>query len=99
VFSTRDADAKNLKRLVEEFGPEWVMLYIVPQVLEMINNPHCLYRMTVLHPISLLAPVMGEEFTCERMLCVVINTLEDSVPNVKFNVAKVLQSLIPIINH
>lgn len=32
VFSIRDAAANNLKRLAEEFGPEWAMQHIVPQV-------------------------------------------------------------------
>lgn len=33
VFSIREAAANNLKRLAEEFGPEWAMQHIVPQVL------------------------------------------------------------------
>lgn len=32
VYSIRDAAANNLKRLAEEFGPEWAMQHIVPQV-------------------------------------------------------------------
>uniref|UniRef100_A0A0A9DTX7 Pco067871 n=1 Tax=Arundo donax TaxID=35708 RepID=A0A0A9DTX7_ARUDO len=31
VFSIRDAAANNLKRLAEEFGPEWAMQHIIPQ--------------------------------------------------------------------
>ena len=109
------------------------------QVLEMIDNPHYLYRMTVLRAISLLAPAMGPEITCSKLLPVVISASNDRyfafsnpvqlnitwkdlhylwlllgfttlelnfirklafrVPNVKFNVAKVLQSLIPIVDH
>ncbi|OEL21536.1 Serine/threonine-protein phosphatase 2A 65 kDa regulatory subunit A beta isoform, partial [Dichanthelium oligosanthes] len=114
VFSIRDAAANNLKRLAEEFGPEWAMQHIIPQViyllsehlifaflpqvLEKINNPHYLYRMTILQAISLLAPVMGAEITCQKLLPVVINSSKDRVPNIKFNVAKVLQSLIPILD-
>nr|CAB3479603.1 unnamed protein product [Digitaria exilis] len=56
------------------------------KVLEKINNPHYLYRMTTLQAISLLAPVMGADITCQQ------------VPNMKFNVAKVLQSLVPILD-
>jgi len=67
-------------------------------VLEKINNPHYLYRMTILQAISLLAPVMGAEITCQKLLPVVINSSKDRVPNIKFNVAKVLQSLIPILD-
>ncbi|PWA57909.1 Armadillo-like helical [Artemisia annua] len=57
VYSIGDAAANNLKRLAEEFGPNWAMQHIIQQVLE-IKNPHYLYRMTVLRAISLLAPVM-----------------------------------------
>ncbi|KAF8647457.1 hypothetical protein HU200_065368 [Digitaria exilis] len=31
VFSIRDAAANNLKRLAEEFSPEWAMQHIIPQ--------------------------------------------------------------------
>ncbi|KAA3459764.1 Armadillo-like helical [Gossypium australe] len=98
VYSIRDAAANNVKRLAEEFGPDWAMQHIVPQVLDMINNPHYLYRMTILHAVSLLAPVMGKDITCSKLLPVVINASKDRVPNIKFNVAKVLQSLIPIVD-
>lgn len=47
------------------------------QVMEKINNPHYLYRMTVLVAISLLAPVVGAEPTCQTMLPVVINAAKD----------------------
>ncbi|KAM1085386.1 hypothetical protein ACFX2B_011041 [Malus domestica] len=64
----------------------------------MIDNPHYLYRMTILRAICLLAPVMGPEITCSKLLPVLINATKDRVPNIKFNVAKVLQSLIPIVD-
>ncbi|CAN4121879.1 unnamed protein product [Withania somnifera] len=55
--------------------------------------------MTILRAISLLAPVMGSEITCLKLLPVVITATKDRVPNIKFNVAKVLQSLVPIVDH
>lgn len=92
-----------MKRLAEEFGPEWAMQHIVPQVclcftrisvyllirvnqcfffinlqvLEMISNPHYLYRMTILRAVSLLAPVMGSEITCSKLLPVVMTGAKD----------------------
>ncbi|WZZ01846.1 hypothetical protein YC2023_074174 [Brassica napus] len=77
VHSIREAAANNVKRLAEEFGPEWAMQHIVPQVLEMINNPHYLYRMTILRAVSLLAPVMGSEITCSKLLPVVMTAAKD----------------------
>nr|VDD36825.1 unnamed protein product [Brassica oleracea] len=99
VYSIREAGANNLKRLAEEFGSEWAMQHLVPQVvLEMVNTPHYLHRMMALRVISLMAPVMGSEITCSKFLPVVVEASKDRVPNIKFNVAKLLQSLIPIVD-
>ncbi|CAN7008364.1 unnamed protein product [Brassica rapa subsp. trilocularis] len=98
VYSIREAAANNLRRFAEEFGPEWAMQHLVPQVLDMVTNPHYLHRMMVLRAISLMAPVMGSEITCSKFLPVVAEASKDRVPNVKFNVAKLLQSLIPIVD-
>jgi hypothetical protein len=38
VFSIRDAAANNLKRLAEEFGPEWAMQHIIPQVIYLLSQ-------------------------------------------------------------
>ncbi|KAM0047645.1 putative armadillo-like helical protein [Helianthus debilis subsp. tardiflorus] len=64
----------------------------------MVNNPHYLYRMRILSAISLLAPVMGSEITCSKLLPVVVTLAKDRVANIRFNVAKVLQSFIPIVD-
>ena len=37
VYSIRDAAANNLKRLAEEFGPEWAMKHIIPQACVVSN--------------------------------------------------------------
>ncbi|KAF2583021.1 hypothetical protein F2Q68_00005626 [Brassica cretica] len=48
--------------------------------------------------ISLMAPVMGSEITCSKFLPVVVEAAKDRVPNIKFNVAKLMQTLIPIVD-
>lgn len=52
-------------------------LFFLRQVLDMINDPHYLYRMTILYAISLLAPVMGSEITCSKLLPVIITASKD----------------------
>ncbi|WZZ90669.1 hypothetical protein YC2023_119248 [Brassica napus] len=96
VYSIREAAANNLKRFAEEFGPEWAMQHLV---LDMVTNPHYLHMMMVLRAISLMAPVMGSEITCSNFLPVVAEASKDRVPNVKLNVAKLMQSLISIVDH
>lgn len=41
VYSIRDAAATNLKRLAEEFGPEWALQHIVPQVCYINLRVNC----------------------------------------------------------
>ncbi|KAL2650455.1 hypothetical protein R1flu_018583 [Riccia fluitans] len=84
--------------LQEQFGTDWATQHIIPQLVDMINNPHYLYRIAVLSAISLLAPVVGPEATSPTLLPVVIKAGEDRVPNVRFNVAKVLQSIILVVD-
>ncbi len=68
------------------------------QVLALVNNPHYLYRMTILVAIGNLAPVVSHEVLCNSMLPVVIACSQDKVPNIKFNVAKMLKQLIPLVD-
>jgi serine/threonine-protein phosphatase 2A regulatory subunit A len=69
------------------------------QVLGLINNPHYLYRMTILVAIGNLAPVVSHDVLCNSMLPIVIASSEDKVPNIKFNVAKMLKQLIPLVDN
>jgi serine/threonine-protein phosphatase 2A regulatory subunit A len=64
----------------------------------MINNPHYLYRMTVLVAVSSLANYVSQDVLCNTMLPVVIRCSSDRVPNVKFNVAKMLERIVPLVD-
>jgi serine/threonine-protein phosphatase 2A regulatory subunit A len=71
----------------------------VPQVLGMITNPHYLYRMTVLVAISSLASYVSQDVFVSTMLPVLVGCAKDRVPNVKFNVAKVLERVAPLVDN
>lgn len=43
VYTIRDAAANNLKRLAEEFGPDWAMQHIIPQVCLVDVTIDCYY--------------------------------------------------------
>jgi serine/threonine-protein phosphatase 2A regulatory subunit A len=79
VYSIREAATTNLQKLAQEFGPEWAKEHLVQQVLEMINNPHYLYRMTILVAIAALAPVVSHDVLCSHMLPVVVSCAKDQV--------------------
>ena len=49
------------------------------QVLKMVDNPHYLYRMTVLVAIASLAPAVNHDVLCGSMLPVVVGCSHDKV--------------------
>lgn len=65
----------------------------------MIKNPHYLYRMTVLVAISSLANYVSRDVLCGIMLPAIIMCAKDRVPNVKFNVAKMLEKVVPLVDN
>jgi serine/threonine-protein phosphatase 2A regulatory subunit A len=139
VASIREAAAKTLQKIAQDFGPEWAKEHLVPAVLGMIKNPHYLYRMTMLYTISLLATIVHHDVLVGQMLPVILNASKDKVsagehlghpsvdwetkrsfacqahglfllshpagcqhpcpqvPNVKFNVAKMLEKVVPLL--
>ncbi|KAG1671645.1 hypothetical protein FOA52_006876 [Chlamydomonas sp. UWO 241] len=98
VASIRDAAAHTLQKIAKEFGGAWTKEHLMPAVLRMINNGHYLYRMTVLLCISLLATVVPGDVLINSMLPVIVGASKDKVPNVKFNVAKMLQRIAPLLD-
>jgi hypothetical protein len=94
VWSIREAATANLTKLAEGFGVEWAKRVIIPKVLQLGSNHSYLMRMTAVFAIADLAPILGRELTTEKMLPVLVQLATDPVPNVRFNSAKVLGTLM-----
>lgn len=93
VFVIREAGTNNIKRLIEVFGLEWAQSSIIPKVLTFYSHQNYLYRMTTLLAISSFSSVVGNEVVDSTLLPLVIRMADDPVPNIRFNVAKTLQTL------
>jgi len=98
VFAIREAAALNVKKLAEVFGTEWAKNNIIPKVLSLYTHPNYLYRMTTLFCIGQLAPVVGADVTISVMLPLVVRMVKDPVPNIRFNAAKILHGLVPLLD-
>ncbi|RCH89214.1 protein phosphatase 2, regulatory subunit A [Rhizopus azygosporus] len=97
VFSIRDAATTNLKKLVEIFGYDWAKNTILPRVNEMAHNENYLYRMTTLFALTTMAVSLTPEIIKDNVLPTVVELVNDPIPNVRFNVAKSLEVLAPIL--
>jgi len=51
--------------------------------------------MTVLYVITELTPLVGTKVATNTLLPIVLRMSQDSVANIRFNVAKTLQSMVP----
>ena len=61
------------------------------------KHPNYLYRMTVLYAIVAIAPVVSAEVLHGMMLPMATHMASDPVANVRFNVAKTLRQLLPLL--
>ena len=66
-------------------------------MLDTHTHTNYLFRMTVLYSICGLAPIMGPGPLSATMLPIVVRMASDPVPNVRFNAAKTLQQLMPLL--
>ncbi|KAK3713029.1 protein phosphatase 2A structural subunit [Vermiconidia calcicola] len=96
VFSIREASTQNLKKLTEVFGVEWASSAIVPKVAAMAEHPNYLYRMTTCFAVSTLAPALSLQVLARSVLPILSQLVGDSIPNIRFNVAKSYAILIDI---
>ncbi|CAO3586864.1 unnamed protein product [Absidia cylindrospora] len=99
VFSIRDAATTNLKQLVEIFGCDWANSTVIPQVKAMARNENYLYRMTTLFALSTMSVSLSPEVIKDSILPTVLELADDPIPNVRFNVAKSLQVLTPLLRN
>lgn len=95
VHSIREAACINVKQLAEVFGEEWAEKVLIPDINRMRNSTNYLYRLTTLTCISGLSESLSPKTTADKLLPLVMNLVEDPVPNVRLNVGKCLQGLVP----
>ena len=64
----------------------------------MLLKFNAFWNSPILFLLQVLAEVMGPESVVKLMLPVVIGLADDSVANVRFNVAKTLQKIAPVLD-
>ncbi|XP_033119859.1 serine/threonine-protein phosphatase 2A 65 kDa regulatory subunit A alpha isoform-like [Anneissia japonica] len=97
VYAIREAATNNLKKLVEKFGADWAQLQVIPKILSMARDSNYLHRMTCLFCINVLANVCGGQVTSKSLIPVVVSLANDNVANVRFNVAKTISTVSPLL--
>lgn len=98
ISSIREAAAKNLKELTILLGSEWSIQHLLPRVKAMMENPSYLRRMNAVQGIVYMATAMDINNAQLEALPILLEMACDTVPNVRFNVAKGLAVVGPLFN-
>jgi serine/threonine-protein phosphatase 2A regulatory subunit A len=98
ISSIREAAAKNLKELTTLLGSEWSIQHLLPRVKAMMENPSYLRRMNAVQGIVYMATAMDINNAQLEALPILLEMACDTVPNVRFNVAKGLGVVGPLFN-
>ncbi|KAJ3158369.1 hypothetical protein HDU86_002835 [Geranomyces michiganensis] len=96
VFSIREAATINLRKLTEVFGVEWAKQAIIPKILAMSTHENYLYRMTTVFALTAIASAVNGDALRDNILPTVITLAADPIPNIRFNVAKCFEQIIPL---
>lgn len=93
VSCVRGAAAVNFQRLTEVLGLVWAETNIVPQLRTLLEHRNYLYRISAVMCAGTMAKVVEGFFLDEHLVPIVVKLANDTVPNVRFNVAKTIQAM------
>ena len=77
------------------FGSEWARTHILPHVIDLLGNPHYLYRMTMVKALTLLAGAVGQEVCMRDVMPALKTASRDKVPSEPCTLSPKPQTLKP----
>jgi len=96
ISTIRKSAAENLKELTNIFGAEWAIEYLIPSLGDIKRHQSYLRRLTAVQAFIAMSTVMDADLARTEILPIVLLMATDNVANVRFNVAKGLQTMAPI---
>jgi serine/threonine-protein phosphatase 2A regulatory subunit A len=96
ISTIRKSAAENLKELTNIFGAEWAIEYLIPSLGDIKRHQSYLRRLTAVQAFVAMSTVMDSDLSRTEILPIVLLMATDNVANVRFNVAKGLQTMAPI---
>ncbi|KAJ3261417.1 T-complex protein 1 subunit zeta [Boothiomyces macroporosus] len=99
VYAIREAATTNIKRLIEVFGIDWAKQMILPKIQEMSKNPNYLQRMTTVMVLAAISQAVTPEVISSYIIPIAAGLAIDTIPNIRFNVAKAYSTMIPLLKN
>jgi serine/threonine-protein phosphatase 2A regulatory subunit A len=94
ISSIREAAATNVMNLVAVFGPTWAHDCIYPPLMALKCHPSYLRRLSAVQAASFLTTKVERDTPLmEHIVPLIVDMASDTVPNVRFNVARALHRI------
>lgn len=98
VFTVRKAACETLTELTKVYGKEWAGEHILPKIIAMCSHKSCSYRLTAVFAIKNIAMSGCHADMILQLLPYMLTLSEDTVPNVRFNAAKAIGAVSPLVS-
>jgi len=95
IFTIREAALNNFKQLTVVFGHQWASRNVIPKIMWQASDANYLHRVTPLISMSIMADVVPGETVKVHFLPVLASLSKDRVANIRMNVAKSIQAMLP----
>jgi serine/threonine-protein phosphatase 2A regulatory subunit A len=95
IFTIREAALNNFKQLTVVFGHQWASRNVIPKIMWQASDANYLHRVTPLISMSIMADVVPGETVKVHFLPVLTTLSKDRVANIRMNVAKSIQAMLP----
>eukprot|EP00980_Cylindrotheca_fusiformis_P000612 scaffold154_cov129-Cylindrotheca_fusiformis.AAC.29 len=96
IATIRVAATQNLAELTKLFGTEWACEYLMPSINDIHRHTSYLRRLTAVLACSRMAVQMDPALASTEVLPIVLEMASDTVPNIRFNVAKELGNMAKV---
>lgn len=98
VFAVRETTVDSLKRLIRQFGSDWaVESGLLQRLLELGQHRNYLRRETLLFALASTCSVVSSKVISSFYIPALEVLSTDPIANVRFNVAKTLEAIIPVL--
>lgn len=97
MFAVRETTVDALHRIIRQFGSEWTDSALLPRLLPLAKHRNYLRRTTLLRALGASGAVVSLAALRTHFLPVLEQLASDPIANVRFGVARTLQTLIPVL--
>jgi serine/threonine-protein phosphatase 2A regulatory subunit A len=98
VFKIREQSMQNLSELKNTLGKDWFEKTCKEKVREFSRSDKCTIRIQSIFLIRLIYKAIDPDILNKDLIPVMIGLKDDSVPNIKFNIAKLLDEISDILS-